>query len=334
MFPTICRKMKEEKLAKRRFMGLLASDRKTPGRKRKGAAASADVTEADAVNAADVTLKTNNNSTTTELDVIDAAAAAATAASHANNLRRPLSSAGGSSSNSSSNGSSTATPTQPQNHQNSHQNSDNTIDLLLDDDVVLVMADECNSQSSLKQPTEAAAEPTTDPLALPTAAGHVPADQLATADGTAATGGKASAAKERKRRIRIDDDDASPTFNPLGRPTGLGRSRGRGQRGGRGSRGGGRLSFGAPGGVQRTVKGVPIGGTTPMSGETADGDVADAAAAEDASPNAFRLVGSGAAASTADDRRTLDNGGGIVLDDEKMFTSPPEGKVSINGCRI
>lgn len=40
--------------------------------------------------------------------------------------------------------------------------------------------------------------------------------------------------KERKRRIRIDDDDESPTFNPMSRGS---RGRGRG-RGGRGSRGG------------------------------------------------------------------------------------------------
>lgn len=42
--------------------------------------------------------------------------------------------------------------------------------------------------------------------------------------------------KERKRRMRIDDDDESPTFNPMSRGT----RRGRG-RGGRGSRGRGRL---------------------------------------------------------------------------------------------
>lgn len=41
--------------------------------------------------------------------------------------------------------------------------------------------------------------------------------------------------KEKKRRIRIDDDDESPTFNPLTR--GIRRGRGRG---GRGSRGGAR----------------------------------------------------------------------------------------------
>lgn len=39
----------------------------------------------------------------------------------------------------------------------------------------------------------------------------------------------------RKRRIRIDDDDESPTFNPLAR--GIRRGRGRGGRGSRGGRG-------------------------------------------------------------------------------------------------
>lgn len=43
-------------------------------------------------------------------------------------------------------------------------------------------------------------------------------------------------AKERKRRMRIDDDDESPTFNPMSR--GIRRGRGRG---GRGNRGRGRL---------------------------------------------------------------------------------------------
>lgn len=42
-------------------------------------------------------------------------------------------------------------------------------------------------------------------------------------------------AKERKRRIRIDDDDESPTFNPMAR--GVRRGRGRGGRGSRGARG-------------------------------------------------------------------------------------------------
>ena len=41
--------------------------------------------------------------------------------------------------------------------------------------------------------------------------------------------------KERKRRIRIDDDDESPTFNPLVRS--IRRGRGRGSRGSRGGRG-------------------------------------------------------------------------------------------------
>lgn len=45
--------------------------------------------------------------------------------------------------------------------------------------------------------------------------------------------------KERKRRIRIDDDDESPTFNPLAR--GIRRSRGRGGRGSRGGNRGGTL---------------------------------------------------------------------------------------------
>lgn len=44
--------------------------------------------------------------------------------------------------------------------------------------------------------------------------------------------------KEKKRRIRIDDDDESPTFNPMARGIKTrGRGRGRGSRGGIGGRG-------------------------------------------------------------------------------------------------
>lgn len=53
--------------------------------------------------------------------------------------------------------------------------------------------------------------------------------------------GKSDLIKERKRRIRIDDDDESPTFNPMAR--GIRRIRGRGSRGNRGGRGAMRLQL-------------------------------------------------------------------------------------------
>lgn len=53
--------------------------------------------------------------------------------------------------------------------------------------------------------------------------------------------------KEKKRRMHIDDDDESPTFNPMSRGT----RRGRG-RGGRGSRGRGRSKAGQQQQQQRT----------------------------------------------------------------------------------
>lgn len=175
----------------------------------------------------------------------------------------------------------------------SQTNSNNANDL---DDVVLIDEDASSSASLLKAESDPLALPILDPLACATDV----QGQLA-ADGERMPSTLKSATKERKRRIRIDDDDESPTFNPLGsRTTGLGRTRGRG----RGSRGGSRggLARQSAGGVQRTVKGVPV-----------ESGIVD---------GAFRLV-------TPEKSSTLDNGAVVFMSpDEKMFTSPPEGKVS------
>lgn len=62
-----------------------------------------------------------------------------------------------------------------------------------------------------------------------TATADIPTTPTAAAPETVAA--TASAIKERKRRIIVDDGDESPTFNPLARGAKKGRGRGRGARG-------------------------------------------------------------------------------------------------------
>lgn len=254
MLYSLNRKAKEDKLAKRRFVGLLASERKTPGRKRKLAATDDVVDEPNANNS-----RSNSGGPAASLTA-------------------------GSSLNSNSNSSSMLAA------MHSQTNSNNANDL---DDVVLIVEDPTSSNASLLK-----AE--CDPLALSNDDLLACGADLPAAGGEQTPSSLKSVVKERKRRIRIDDDDESPTFNPLGRATGLGRARGRGRGGRGGSRGG--LSRQSAAGVQRTVKGVPV-----------DSGIVD---------GAFRLV-------TPDKSTTTDNGTVVFMSpDEKMFTSPPEGKVS------
>lgn len=166
-------------------------------------------------------------------------------------------------------------------------------------DVVLICEDASDGSSTPTQQLPMSA----DPLALPTGAG-ASNDDAADPTAAAAAALKTPSPQKavRKRRVRIDDDDESPTFHPL--RAGSGRGRGRG-RGGRGSARGGLARS-----VQRCVKGVPVD----ASGQAVAG-------------GAFHLV--------TPDRSQGGGGGdagaaGVVFTspDEKMFTSPPEGKVS------
>lgn len=265
---------KEEKIAKRRFVGASLSERRTPGRKRKNAAADSAATTTTTTPVAAAVLVTASTTTTTTT----------TATTPAVVVRRPR---GGKSLSA---------------RKKTLQPSPVLVIPAFTADEVTCSADEPESVMAR------------DPLAT---TGTVAAASAAAAgvpvDGVIATGPPLLDAnggggvpitsplktivKKCKRRIRIDDDDESPTFNPLVRQ--VRRGGGRGSRGGgRGSRGGGR------GGQQRSVVRQVGTGQSPESmfflGSTPD-------KAKDAEP---------------EPRPFASPDGGIV------FASPPEAKVS------